>query len=105
MLRLGLETSDVTADVEAMAEAIETRQSTGRPLAVDDWIATQERATQRPVGATQAGPEAERSRPSAGLSILSSDLLSPDLSQFRSASQASQARSKQKMHCHRIAVD
>ena len=57
MLRLGLEAGDVTAGGETVAQAIEARLSTGRPLAADDWIAAQERETQRPVARRRPGPK------------------------------------------------
>jgi putative transposase len=57
MLRLGLEASDVAAGGEAMAEQIEARLSTGRPLAADDWITRQERAMQRPMARRRPGPK------------------------------------------------
>ena len=58
MLRLGLAAGGVGAEGEAVAEAIEARLSTGRPLAAEEWIARQEAATGRtmaPPNAAQAG--------------------------------------------------
>jgi putative transposase len=57
MLRHGLEASDAAAEGEAIAETIEARLSTGRPLATDAWIAMQERATQRPLARRKPGPK------------------------------------------------
>ena len=57
MRRHGLEASDATAQGEAIAETIEARLSTGRPLATDAWIAAQERATQRPLARRKPGPK------------------------------------------------
>ncbi|WP_161391095.1 hypothetical protein [Croceibacterium xixiisoli] len=42
MLLYGLEAGDLNADGEAVAEAMEARLRTGRPLATQDWIAWQE---------------------------------------------------------------
>jgi len=47
MLRFGLEAGGATAPGLALAEAIETRLRTGRPLAADAWIARQESALGR----------------------------------------------------------
>lgn len=57
MLRLGLEASDLSSEDEAVAEAIEARLSTGRPLATDAWIAAQERATNRALARRKPGPK------------------------------------------------
>ena len=57
MLRHGLEAGEIGSEGEAVAEAIEARLSTGRPLAADDWIAAQERATQRPLARRRPGPK------------------------------------------------
>jgi len=47
MLRFGLEAGGATAAGLALAEAIETRLRTGRPLAAEAWIARQESALDR----------------------------------------------------------
>ena len=57
MLRLGLEAGDVAAGGEAVAQAIEARLSTGRPLAEDVWIVAHERAMQRPLARQRPGPK------------------------------------------------
>lgn len=49
MLRHGLEAGRVGEDGEKLAEAIEARLRTGRPLAAEAWIAKQERALGRPL--------------------------------------------------------
>ena len=63
MLRHGLDASDVGPEGEAVADAIEARLRTGRPLAAEEWIARHEAslgrssarqgvaASQRPRGA------------------------------------------------------
>lgn len=62
MLRHGLEASDLAPEGEAVAQAIETRLNTGRPLAAEKWIAAQERALDRKLAPAKRGrkPKAER---------------------------------------------
>ena len=55
MLRHGLEASELGAAGEGVAEAIEARLRTGRPLAAADWIAAQEMVLARPLAARRAG--------------------------------------------------
>jgi len=55
MLRHGLEASEVGAEGEAAAEAIEARLRTGRPLAAEAWIARQEAALGRPLAPRKPG--------------------------------------------------
>lgn len=69
LLRHGAELGDADAAGEAVAEAIEARLRTGRPLAVEAWIAEQERRLARP---PQARTQAERE-----LSIVSPELRVP----------------------------
>jgi putative transposase len=57
LLRHGLETSDPGPDGDAMANAIEARLRTGRPLAAADWIAQQEAALDRPLAPAKRGPK------------------------------------------------
>ena len=64
MLRHGLEASALGAAGEVVAEAIEARLRTGRPLAAADWIAAQEAALARPLAAQRAGrkPSGEKGK-------------------------------------------
>jgi putative transposase len=55
LLRRGLEAGDLGAGGEAMAEAIEARLRTGRPLAEPEWIAEQEAATGRALAPKRPG--------------------------------------------------
>lgn len=57
MLRHGLEAGGVGEDGVAVAEAIEARLLTGRPLAADAWIAHQEAALGRTLKPAQPGPK------------------------------------------------
>ncbi|WP_333837133.1 hypothetical protein [Novosphingobium sp.] len=57
MLRHGLEAGGVGENGIAVAEAIEARLRTGRPLAADAWIAHQKAALGRPLTPTQPGPK------------------------------------------------
>jgi putative transposase len=57
MLRHGLEASEIGADGEAVAEAIEARLRTGRPLGEAAWIAGQEAALARPLRPARRGPK------------------------------------------------
>jgi putative transposase len=56
LLRHGAELGDADAAGEAVAEAIEARLRTGRPLAVEAWIAEQERRLARPLARRKPGP-------------------------------------------------
>jgi putative transposase len=55
MLRHGLEASDVGAEGEAVADAIEAHMRTGRPLAAEEWIARHEAALDRKLGPARRG--------------------------------------------------
>jgi len=55
MLRHGLDASDVGAEGERVAEAIEARLRTGRPLAADAWIAAHEKALDRTLAPARRG--------------------------------------------------
>lgn len=57
MLRHGAEFGDADAVGEAMAEAIEARLRTGRPLAADEWIARHEAELGRPLRPQKRGPK------------------------------------------------
>lgn len=57
MLRHGLEAGDVGAEGEAVADMIEARLRTGRPLAADKWVETQEKATGRSLRPGKPGPK------------------------------------------------
>ena len=61
MLRHGAELADAGVEEEALAEAIEARLRTGRPLAADEWLERQEAATGRALRPGKPGP-----RPKAG---------------------------------------
>ena len=62
MLRLGLEASDVGAEGQAIADAIEARLSTGRPLAAPEWIEKYEAALGRSLAPQKPGPKPRSSR-------------------------------------------
>ncbi len=55
LLRHGLEAGGLDADGEAVAEAIEARLRTGRPLAGKEWIARQEDALDRALAPRRPG--------------------------------------------------
>jgi putative transposase len=55
MLRHGLEASDLGTEGEAVAELIEARLRTGRPLAAEAWIAEQEAALDRRLAPARRG--------------------------------------------------
>lgn len=57
LLRHGLEAGELDPGGEAVAEAIEARLRTGRPLAASDWIAAQEAATGRTLARRKPGPK------------------------------------------------
>lgn len=56
-LRHGLEAGSLDTAGEAVAEAIEARLRTGRPLAADEWIARQEAAMGRKMARAKPGPK------------------------------------------------
>jgi len=62
MLRHGLDASDVGPEGEAVADAIEARLRTGRPLAAEEWIARHEAALGRKLSPPRRGrkPKTER---------------------------------------------
>jgi len=55
MLRHGVEAGGIGAEGEDVAAAIEARLRTGRPLAVDEWIARQEAAMARKLAPQRPG--------------------------------------------------
>ena len=57
LLRHGAELGDADQAGEALAEAIEARLRTGRPLGVEDWIARQEHALGRELLPQKPGPK------------------------------------------------
>ena len=57
MLRHGLEAGGVDAEGERVAETIEARLRTGRPLAAADWIERQEARVGRPLRPAKRGPK------------------------------------------------
>ena len=61
MLKHGLEAGDLAPDGELLAEAIESRLNTGRPLAASEWIAEQELATGRQLAVQKAGRKPKQS--------------------------------------------
>jgi putative transposase len=65
LLRHGIEAGGASDEGNAVAEAIEARLRTGRPLATDDWIAAQEAATGRALAPKKRGPKPRRGRVAA----------------------------------------
>lgn len=63
MLRHGLEAGDAEPDGEAVAEVIEARLRTGRPLGSELWIAAQEAALDRPLRPARRGRKPTRAAP------------------------------------------
>ena len=59
MLRHGLEARDLGPEGAAVNESIEARLRTGRPLAAEEWIAEQEAALDRRLGAAKRGRKAK----------------------------------------------
>ena len=57
MLRYGAELGAASAQEEALAEAIEGRLRTGRPLAAAEWVAAQEAALDRLLAPQRRGPK------------------------------------------------
>jgi len=62
MLRHGLEAGDVGTEGLAIAEAIEARLRTGRPLGDAAWIARAEAALERSLGPAKRGPKPRKAR-------------------------------------------
>ncbi len=60
MLRHGWEVGDADAHGEALADAIEARLRTGRPLAAADWIARMEAQSGRTLAPQKRGPKGRR---------------------------------------------
>ena len=57
LLRHGAELGDVHREGEALAEAIESRLRTGRPLAAQEWLIAQEKVVGRPLRPLRRGPK------------------------------------------------
>ena len=57
MLRHGAELGDADEAAEAMADAIEARLRTGRPLAAEEWIERQELELGRSLAPKKRGPK------------------------------------------------
>jgi putative transposase len=57
MLHHGLEAADLGPAGEAVADAIEVRLRTGRPLAAEEWIRAQEKALDRKLSPGKRGPK------------------------------------------------
>jgi putative transposase len=57
LLRYAAEAGGIGAEGEAVAEQIEARLRTGRPLAADEWIARQEQATGHKLTPGKRGPK------------------------------------------------
>jgi len=55
MLRQGLEASDLGAEGEKVAQEIEARLRTGRPLAAEAWITEHEEALHRKLAPARRG--------------------------------------------------
>lgn len=55
MLRHGAELGDAGSEAEALAEAIEARLRTGRPLGPEEWIDRQEKTLGRPLAPRKRG--------------------------------------------------
>jgi putative transposase len=66
LLRHGVELADASAEAEALAGAIEARLRTGRPLAAEEWIASQEAALNRPLAPRKRGPKPGKGHGDAG---------------------------------------
>ena len=67
MLRHGLEAGGFGAEGDALAEAIEARLRTGRPLAAEAWIGEQERALARALRPGRRGPKPKLATAKASL--------------------------------------
>ena len=61
LLRHGAELGDADAKGEALAERIEARLRTGRPLAAEQWIAAHEQSLGRPLAPQKRGPKPKQS--------------------------------------------
>ena len=72
MLRHGAELGKAGPEGEALAEAIEARLRTGRPLGTDEWLARQEAALGRALAPQKRGPKPKQ-RPL--MNIVSPDLV------------------------------
>lgn len=59
LLRYGAELGDSDTAGEAIAQAIEARLRTGRPLAAEQWLIAQEEALGRPLRPLKRGPKAK----------------------------------------------
>jgi putative transposase len=57
MLHHGWEAGELAATGEAVADAVEARLRTGRPLAAADWITRMETASGRPLAPRKRGPK------------------------------------------------
>jgi putative transposase len=57
VLRHGLEAGDLGAEGQAVADEIERKLRTGRPLATEDWIAQQEATLARKLAPARRGPK------------------------------------------------
>jgi putative transposase len=57
MLKHGWQSADLGEQGEALADTIEARLRTGRPLGPEDWIAEVERQTGRPLAPQKRGPK------------------------------------------------
>ena len=60
LLRHGVDLADAGGEAEAMAETIEARLRTGRPLAAEQWIEAQEEALDRRLAPQKRGPKPTR---------------------------------------------
>jgi putative transposase len=65
LLRHGAELADASPEAEALAEAIEARLRTGRPLAAEEWIAAQEQLLDRPLAPQKRGPKSKKTQGNA----------------------------------------
>jgi putative transposase len=66
MLRHGLEAGELGAEGEQLAERIEARLRTGRPLAAAAWIAAREAELGRGLSPGKRGPKARAAAPNSG---------------------------------------
>ncbi|WP_408015282.1 hypothetical protein [Sandaracinobacteroides hominis] len=57
MLKHGWEATDLKESGEAVADAIESRLRTGRPLGPEHWISEMEQQAGRPLAAQRRGPK------------------------------------------------
>ena len=68
MLRHGLEAGGIGEEGEDVADLIEARLRTGRPLAAQDWIERQEAATGRRMRPAKPGPKSTAPSPNGATS-------------------------------------